>query len=107
MKRVVVDTEDLVRSTKGTYRVYLSDGRMLVTDELEYADSILVLHNTITEGARSEVSPIKVNLENVDSIEAVRMNWLLTAVVWTPIVAAIAVVGYWIFLDAPDEGFGN
>jgi hypothetical protein len=102
---VTIDQLEIGEHTNKTYSLQLKDGREIVSDHVTIADSVLVLHNVIAEGKRTAIEPDHIPMGNVESIEAIEMNWLLTAVVLTPI-AIVGVLMLWFILELNDPGGG-
>jgi hypothetical protein len=51
--------------------------KMRSTDDLAYADSMLVLSNIIADGKRSKIDPKRIPPRDVAAIEAVKTDWIL------------------------------
>jgi hypothetical protein len=70
-----------------TYVLQMKDGRGIVSDNVTFADSMLVLHNVIVEGKRTGIEPDSIPLGKVESVATSETNWIVTAIVLAPIVS--------------------
>jgi hypothetical protein len=88
-----------------TYVLQMKDGREIVSDNVTFADSMLVLHNVIVEGKRTGIEPDSIPLGKVESVATSETNWIVTAIVLAPIVF-VGVLFVWMLLDSLDPGGG-
>lgn len=66
-----VSLSDLRREDlDGTYRFYLYDGRMLMSDRVASADSEFVITGLLTDGKRESIQPLVVRAEDIKSIQS-------------------------------------